>query len=857
MGIAVRSERGAGWAVRLALLVGVVLAVVTLGSPVLTGSSARPGLSARARVLSLDALSAMSARIGATDREFAARRVRGGYAMGGGGVSAVLGRSGARLTGRGAVSMVLAGVGRGDRVGDVGGAAVSARGDRVAYDYRGVTAWYAAGPLGVEQGFTVVRRPDGGRADAPLTLSLDLSGSLSARRTRSGVEFVTRSGRLGLSYGGLAAVDATGRKLPARFVLRHGRLLVRVRERGARYPIRIDPLFQLGSKLTGGDAATGYFGNAVAVSGDGNTALVTQPGATSDAGAAWVFVRSGSTWTEQAKLTASDESGTTSAFGFSAALSDDGDTAVIGGEMDDSGVGAAWVFARSGSTWTQQAKLTEGMAEKGDGEFGFSVAVSSAGTTVLVGSALDNADIGSAWVFNLSGSTWQQPGVELAPNDETDTSHFGGSVALSGAGTTALVGGDQDNDGAGAAWVYTLSGSTWTQGPKLTGGQATATANFGCWVALSADASTALIGGLGNDTNDGAAWVFTNSGSAWSQQAELIPKDESGAAGFGVRLGLSADGDTALIGGYTDGTGTAAGTGAAWLFTRSGSTWTQEGSKLLAGGETGAGAFGFSASLSWDGNTALIGAPDDNGDAGAAWIFENEPPTCAGTSAATAVGGGTVTLALQCSDLFGLPLTYAIVAGPAHGALGPINQSTGAVSYTPDPGYSGTDQFTYDATGADGASNVATAAIVIPGVARPTPRLNPTIGYTVHVSRRYTIFDALYLSGVPSAASVDVSCRGHGCPSKSHVERVPARRVCKGKGKRRHCVKKPPPRVGTVTLTSLFRRRHLAVGAKVTIRVVETGAIGRVYVLAIRRSRAPSDKVSCLAPGSTTPGRGC
>lgn len=847
MAVSLGSERWSARAVVSALLLGVIFAVTVFIAPDLTARGVRS--TAHPPVMSLRAQTLLSGKVGASDPEFAARRAQDGYALSGGGVSAVLGRSGARISGNGSVSMTLAAVGRGARFTRVGAAVVTAHGNRVAYRYRGVSTWYSAGPLGVEQGFTVLRRPAG--AGAPLTLALDLGGSLAARQTHSGVEFLARSGRLGLRYGGLEAVDASGRKLPASLELSHGRLLLRVRDQGARYPVRIDPLFQLGAKLTGpGEVGAGVFGGAVALSADGNTALIGGPDSSSQVGAAWIFVRNGSTWTEQAKLTGSGESGA-AYFGSSMALSGDGDTAVIGGELNDSGVGAAWVFTRSGTTWTQQAKLA-GSGESGDADFGFSVALSSAGTTALVGGPSNDSDVGAAWVFTLSGSTWGT-GHELIPSNPTGSSAFGVSVGLSGAGTTALVGGDDDNSDVGAAWVFTGSGTSWTQGPKLTGGSETGAGSFGASVALSTDASTALIGGDTNNSNAGAAWVFTGSGSSWTQQAKLTPNDETGDGHFGFGLALTSNGNTALIGGYTD----SSGVGAAWQYTRSGSTWTQQGDKLLASDEAGEGDFGFGASLSSDGNTALIGAPYDNGYTGAAWIFENAPPVCANTAAATAVGGGTVTLALQCSNPFGLPLTYGIVNAPSHGLVGAINQATGTVSYTPYLGYTGTDQFTYDATGADGASNIVTATIVIPPAPRPLTRLNTTIDYTFHATRRYTVFEALYVSGVPSAARVEISCQGRHCPFKAHTERVPRRRVCKGKGKHRHCVKKPPPRVGTVTLTSLFHHRHLAVGAKLTISVVQSGAIGKVYSFKIRRSRAPSLKVACLAPGSSTPGRGC
>jgi len=212
---------------------------------------------------------------------------------------------------------------------------------------------------------------------------------------------------------------------------------------------------------------------------------------------------------------------------------------------------------------------------------------------------------------------------------------------------------------------------------------------------------------------------------------------------------------------------------------------------------------------------------------------------------------------LACSGPVGLPLSYAIVSGPAHGTLGAINQTTAIVPYTPVPGYTGTDQFTYHASGADGVSSTATATITIPRGPASKVRLNPTINYAYDPGRKSTLFTALFLTGVPSAARVDISCHGKRCPFKAHGARVPDGKACKGKGRHRRCTPKPPLRVGTVILTRFVRHHRLAVGTKLTISVVEPGRIGKVYVFTIRRDKAPALLVACLAPGSTTPGRGC
>jgi FG-GAP repeat len=195
----------------------------------------------------------------------------------------------------------------------------------------------------------------------------------------------------------------------------------------------------------------------------------------------------------------------------------------------------------------------------------------------------------------------------------------GTSVALSGDGDTALIGGPADASETGATWVFTRSGSSWTQqGKKLVGTETVGEkGGQGQSVALSADGATALIGGPGDHGAIGAAWVFTRSGSSWTQQQKLVGEDPSTGPEQGHSVSLSDSGDTALIGGPDDNTSL----GAAWLFTRSGSVWSEQGAKLVGTGSVPFSSQGWDVALSGDGATALIGAPADNGGVGATWVF--------------------------------------------------------------------------------------------------------------------------------------------------------------------------------------------------------------------------------------------
>jgi hypothetical protein len=524
----------------------------------------------------------------------------------------------------GRVGMALAAYGYGSALRPVASAAPRAGGNRVSYAHGALTEWYANGPLGIEQGFDLAARP--GTGAGPLTLSLALSGNLAPRLRDDSVLLTGRG--VTLRYGSLLASDARGHVLPTRLQLSRGRVLIRVDDRGAAYPLRIDPMIQQGAKLTGaGAVGPGRFAYSVALSADGDTALIGARYDTSDAGGAWVFTRSGSTWTQQGgKLVGTGHVGEgefahvgEGEFGASVALSGDGDTALIGGPADDDGKGAAWVFTRAGSTWTQQGAKLTGTGESGKGRIGDSVALSGDGNTALIGGPRDDERQGAAWVFTRSGSTWSQQGAKLTGTGEVGEGRFGSSVALSEGGGTALVGAPRDDATTGAAWVFNRSGSTWTQeGEKLTGTGEAGAGEFGHSAALSADGNTALIGGPGDEGGAGGAWAFTRSGATWSQQGEkLTGTGESGEGKLGFSVALAGDGNTALIGGPGD----EGGAGGAWAFTRSGATWSQQGEKLTGTGGVGAGESGRSVALSAVGDTALIGGPEDDAGTGAAWAL--------------------------------------------------------------------------------------------------------------------------------------------------------------------------------------------------------------------------------------------
>ena len=617
-----------------------------------TAAGAHPGGLASLSRLSVQGQSVISSTVAAGDPRFAPRPRTGGFGLTGGGTAATLGRDGVSVDGGGGrLSFGGLAVGRTGRLQPLAAVAPQAHADRVTYARgAGVSEWYTAGPLGVEQGFTLSRRPRGRSGAA--TLALALAGS-PARIAGNRVEFLAPSGRVALRYGGLVASDARGRRLAARLSLSGSRLLVRVADRGARYPLRIDPFIQQGSKLTATDeTGQGVFGDSVALSADGNTALIGAPLDNNLAGAAWVFVRSGTTWTQQGAKLVSSATDDAFRYGSGVALSSDGNTALIGG---DGGDGGALVFTRSGSSWTRQGAELVGTGASGGAGQGSSVALSGDGNTALLGGPNDRpgngAAVGAAWVFVRSGSAWTQQGSKLTASDESGLGGFGWSVALSNDGDTALIGGPTDNNDVGATWEFARTDSAWTQqGSKLVGTGAANPAQQGSSVALTSDGNTALIGGPGDNNGVGAAWAFARSGVTWGQQgSKLTASDESGQGGFGSSVALAGDGETALIGGSSDNNNV----GAAWEFAPTDGAFTQQGSKLVGAGAGSPAQQGSSVALSSDGNTALVGGPFDTSEVGAAWAFEQHTPPslywdnpqvgpCPGNQACPSIGRGTI-----------------------------------------------------------------------------------------------------------------------------------------------------------------------------------------------------------------------
>ena len=475
----------------------------------------------------------------------------------------------------------------------------------------------------------------------------------------------------------------------------------------------------MGDHFACGGSLPGHIGNAVAISADGNTVVVGAPhessaarGINGDAGdnslyasgAAYVFVRRGGTWVQQAYVKASN-AGQSDLFGMNVALSADGSTMAVsapwersaatginGDQNDDSlpQAGAVYVFTRTGDSWSQQAyvkasnpgrRASEGDLLADGDQFGFSLALSGDGSTMAVGATTEDSaatgingdqandsaqSAGAVYVFSRTGTTWTQQAYVKGSNTEAGDL-FGYDVSLSADGNTLVAAGydedgpgrgvnvDQGNgvNGSGAIYVFSRTGADWRQDAYLKGSRSEGNDALGFSVAISGDGSTivagagdesCLVGGINPQGCDmdkpedasggtaGAAYVWVRSGATWREEAFIKASNPDLQDSFGANLAVSRDGNTLLVGaamedsrargangGQQDNSATES--GAAYLFTRSGATWSQQ-AYIKADNAGEFDEFGASLAVSGDGRTLMIGARMESG--GAAGINGNQ-----------------------------------------------------------------------------------------------------------------------------------------------------------------------------------------------------------------------------------------
>lgn len=350
-------------------------------------------------------------------------------------------------------------------------------------------------------------------------------------------------------------------------------------------------------------------------------------------------------WTEQ-EATATDA---TSGTQFGSAASLDGSLALIGADGGPGARGAAYFFSKSDGTWSQLQKITPDDAGSGD-EFGYRVKLRDDVAVVTSFSATVGGHTaqGAAYLFVPDAGSWTQA-QKLVADDGIAFDNFGASIALDGSNLVigangATVG---SNPAQGAAYVFTSDGTAWSQTQKVIADDGQAFDNYGIATAMAGDtlfvsAPTAPI-----DSNNGvgAVYAYTFDGATWTQTQKLVASD--GAAFMGFGFALAFDGTTLMVGATGSG-----GSGAVYVFTNEGGIWTEQ--QRVVADDLGSGD-NFGNAISMHGSSALIGADiqtvDGNTSRGAAYLFNYDGVSWTQGHKFTASDGTT-------DDFFGLAVDY-------------------------------------------------------------------------------------------------------------------------------------------------------------------------------------------------------
>jgi len=294
-------------------------------------------------------------------------------------------------------------------------------------------------------------------------------------------------------------------------------------------------------------SAGDFFGSSVAISADGTTAVVGAYSANGRAGAAFVFSQVSGAWLQTATLTAPDGKGGDS-FGITVALSGDGNTAVVGAP-NAANVGAVYVFNKGESDWGAPSRLTAGDAGARDA-FGVSLAISANGSTVIVGATGRNGNAGTAYIFRQATAGWSQT-AQLSAGDGMAGDFFGLSVAINADGSAVAVSAPNSAFYRGAVYVFSYTETSWVQSVSLAATDGATNDRFGNSVSLSGDGSVLVVGAPNKNGQTGATYVFGRVGSrygAYTQQSALIANDAVANDRYGIAVAVSTNGDTALVG---------------------------------------------------------------------------------------------------------------------------------------------------------------------------------------------------------------------------------------------------------------------------------------------------------------------
>lgn len=383
----------------------------------------------------------------------------------------------------------------------------------------------------------------------------------------------------------------------------------------------------LRQKLYASDSLTeDQFGIRSAITKDGTLLFVSaysNDGSAPNTGAIYVFDLINDGLVHQQKITPKDGS-VDDQFGVSTALNSDGTILAVGCILDDETVsnsGSVYVYIRQGQQWILQQKLYASDPAV-DKFIGYGLAISSDGSYILIGATGDNSGKGSVYVFLRNGNVWTQQ-TKLVASDGLLNNNFGHDVCMNADATIAMVAAPDRDDNSltdsGCVYIFTRSGSTWTQQQKIYAPLKAASDRFGIGMSMNAAGDYALIASYVRDdkgTNTGVVFEFSRSVNTWTHKHTLYPNVSEANEGFGLSIALNALGDFALIGGHKE---------KVHVFTRIGDTWTQRNTLYSATSEVGE-AFGRAVALTADAKIAAIGASADNVSGvrtGSVYIFTN------------------------------------------------------------------------------------------------------------------------------------------------------------------------------------------------------------------------------------------
>lgn len=389
------------------------------------------------------------------------------------------------------------------------------------------------------------------------------------------------------------------------------------------------PYVQQGDKLVGSplgdypltETSTGQQqGLDVAISADGNTMVSCSPYDYPN-GAVYVFTRNSGVWKQEAKIIESPGKEFKIYLGTGAALSADGNTLLISA-YNGFPAGPAYLYTRSNTVWTRQALLTPSDENISYGSS--NVALSADGNTAIITGMKAGSPAGSAWVFTRTGSTWTQIGTITAPGGAVNFDTI--NLSLSADGNTLLLARHNANDFAGIVEAFSRNGNSWTSQGILTGTGAKGHAGQGNALALSADGNMAVIGG---DGANGAAWIFKRNNNIWAQQGnklspkpiESFPLDTNNYSSFGQAVGITADGSTVLVACGSDVT-VGNSSSSTWVYKQTGGEWVQQSRQFFA--KSASYTTYTAIALSADGSAMALGVPKEDGP-GRVYMFA--PPT--------------------------------------------------------------------------------------------------------------------------------------------------------------------------------------------------------------------------------------